>query len=175
MEASRLVVRARFGRCVLFALLLLGVIGSGILLAVLPPRENRPLDAMPLFMALRYALSLLIILSGLVGTVTLIYTVARPLVILYPDHLIYPRHQTAISYADISELEASVGDGLLALRLLDVRVPGWPQYLRRTRYAEGEDLSQVYYTLDLTLASLADFEAARAYLAERIPLYRPLA
>lgn len=146
----------------------LAFIVVGLLMLTVPP----PSGWSPVMAGLGGVLAFLLGLAGLGITA---YVATRPILLLYPDRLVDVRRSLTIPCA---EIRAVVGVSLAdqTERLARWLSPQWllltmhdaAQYAARERLSKRWGLTDADLTLDLSLASAADFKRAQQWIAEHL-------
>lgn len=161
-----LIIRGAPGKHALLALGSLAFVAVGILMLVLPPpaqwSAGRALFA-----------GILAALFGLAGLATTIYAATRPILLLYPDRLVDVRRRLTLPLSAIREVAVIPPTGGFLTRWLS---PQWlllyvhdpAQYAALERLSKRRGLTDADLTLDLSLASAADFKRAQQWIAAHL-------
>lgn len=169
---AALIIRGAPGKLAGLALGSLAFIVVGVLMLTVPPPAGRSV-------ILAGVGGVLSILLGLVGLETTAYVATRPILRLYPDRLVDVRRRLTIPCAEIRDVALVPRTREFLARWLN------PQWLLLTmhdpdRYATLEGLSKrsglndADLTLDLSLASAADYERAWLFITDRLLAERRL-
>ncbi len=163
-----LIIRGAADKHALLALGSLAFVVVGALMLMLPPPARW--SAGRVFLG-----GLLVLLLGLVGLGTTVYVATRPILLLYPDRLVDVRRRVTIPYAEIRAV-AEVSPADQTGRLTRWLSPQWllltmhdaTQYAALERLSKRWGLTDADLTLDLSLASAADWVRARRFIADRL-------
>lgn len=165
---NALIIRGAPGKHALLALGSLAFVVVAILMLILPPPAR--------WSAGRVLLGgVLALLLGLVGLGTTVYVATRMILLLYPDRLVDVRRSLTIPYAEIRAV-AEVSPADQTERLTRWLSPQWllltmhdaTKYAALERPSKRWGLTDADLTLDLSLASAADWTRARRCIAERL-------
>ena len=161
-----LIIRGAPGKYVLLALGSLVFVVVGILMLILPPTAYWSSSKAILG-------GLLTALFGLAGLVTTAYEATRPLLLLYPDRLVDVRRRLTLPFSAIQAVVVIPPTGGFLARwlspqwlLLTMHDPG--RYAALERLSKRSGLSDADLTLDLSLASAADFKRARQWIDDHL-------
>jgi len=161
-----LIIRGAPGK---YAGLVLGslafVAGGALMLVLSPPRFWLAAPAA--------VVGVLALLLGLAGLGTTAYVAARPILLLYPDRLVDVRRRLTIPCVEIRQV-AEVSPADQPERLARWLSPQWllltmhdpDKYAALERLSKRSGLSAADLTLDLSLASAADFVRAHAFIVD---------
>lgn len=163
---AALIIRGAPGKYVGLVLGSLAFAAGGALMLVLPP---------PRFWleAGAAAVGVLALLLGLAGLGAAIYAATRPILRLYPDRLVDVRRGLTIPFVEIRRI-AQVSPADQPERLARWLSPQWlllfmydpDKYAPLERLSKRSGLSDADLTLDLSLASAADFVRAHVFITD---------
>lgn len=159
-----LIIRGALGKHVGLALGSLAFVVFGVLTLTVPPPAGWPL-------VLAGVGGILALLLGLAGLGTTAYVATRPILRLYPDRLVDVRRGLTIPCAEIRQI-AQVSPAGQPERLARWLSPQWlllfmhdpSQYAALEKLSKRGGLTDADLTLDLSLASAADFERACQFI-----------
>ena len=163
-----LIIRGAPGKYVLLALGSLAFMAVGVLMLILPP---------PAYWSSSKVIpgGVLAFLFGLTGLGTAAYAATRPILLLYPDRLVDVRRRLTLPFSAIREVAVIPPTGGFLTRwlspqwlLLTMHDPG--KYAALERLGKRSGLSAADLTLDLSLASAADFKRARQWIAAHLAM-----
>lgn len=163
---AALIIRGAPGKLAGLTLGSLAFIVVGVLMLTVPP----PLGRSPVLAGVGGVLSLLLGLAGL-GTVA--QAAPRPLLLLYPDRLVDVRLRLTLPCAEIRDVALIPRTRGFLVRWLN---PQWllltvhdpARYAALERLSRCSGLSDADLTLDLNLASAADYERAWLFIGAQL-------
>jgi len=169
-----LIIRGAPGKHAGLALGSLAFVAVGMLMLTVPP----PPGWSPVLAGVGGVLALLL---GLAGLGTTAYVATRPILLLYPDRLVDVRPGLTIPCAEIRQI-AQVSPAGQPERLARWLSPQWlllfmhdpSQYAALEKLSKRGGLTDADLTLDLSLASAADFERAWLFITDRLLAERQL-
>lgn len=166
-----LIIRGAPGKQAGLALGSLAFIGVGTLMLTPPPAGRSGV--------LAGVGGILALLLGLAGLGTTAYVATRPILRLYPDRLVDARRGLTIPCAEIRDVALVPRTRGFLARWLN---PQWllltmhdpDRYAALERLSKRSGLSDADLTLDLSLASAADYERAWLFITDRLLAERRL-
>lgn len=169
MERPLSVVRGGLGKQAVLALGSMVFITIGGMMLALPPPEHSLWGwSNSVGRVAQGVIGFVALLLGGVALALLILLASRPILLLYPDHLVDSRRKLSIPFTEIRQFTIVNTRGIVSMQwmLLQMRDP--LKYARFERLSKQSGLSDADLTLDLSLASESDFEKARSFIADRI-------
>jgi len=161
-----LIIRGSLARQATLALgSLLFVVVGGMMLT-LPPLVNSLLGwPTPVGQVVQVAVGVLAVMLGVAGLSMSTYAALRPILLLYPDRLIDTRRRLEIPFAGIRRMTTAAGRSTGSMQWLLLQMHDTAKYAGFECLSKQSGFTDADLTLDLTLASSADFEKACKFIA----------
>lgn len=159
---NEVIIRGSLRKQILVLAMSIGFLVVGCLMVVLPPPKSAVL---PWSSVSQSVIGLLAVLFGGVGLIVMAYVATRPILLLRTDQLTDCRRKLDVPFADICSLSTVRHHSGQTVQWIELEMHDSQKYAALEQMSKRAGLSQADLTLDLSLASSADFEKAHQFIA----------
>ena len=155
---NEVIIRGSLRKQILVLAMSIGFVVVGCLMVVLPPPKS---SVLPWSSAGQSVIGLLALLFGGIGLIVMIYAATRPILLIRADRLTDCRRKLDVPFADVRSLSTERLHSGQTVQWIELEMHDPQKYAAFEQMSKRSGLSQADLTLDLSLASPADFEQAR--------------